>query len=112
MLGGCHHKIGDKETGNTDSIKASLVYSFEKFDYIGTVNPSIAAIGWHVFEGLYNINPLNNETYSALAKNRPQQIDNLTYEVELRDDARFSNNAKVMAGDVINYILGDLEIFL
>lgn len=101
VLSGCNHKIGDKQTGNTDSIKVAVVDYFDKFDYAGTVNPTIAAIGWHIFEGLYDINPRTNETYPALAKGKPKKIDDLTYEIELRDDAKFSNDSKLMAGDVV-----------
>lgn len=101
VLSGCNHKIGDKQTGNTDSIKVAVVDYFDKFEYAGTTNPTIAAIGWHIFEGLYDISPRTNETYPALAKGKPQKIDDLTYEVELRDNAKFSNDAVLMAGDVV-----------
>lgn len=101
VLSGCNHKIGDKQTGNTDSIKVALVDYFDKFEYAGTTNPTIAAIGWHIFEGLYDINPRSNETYPALAKSKPNKIDDTTYEIEIRDNAKYSNDAIVMSGDVV-----------
>lgn len=106
LLGGCNHKIGGKQVGNSDAIRVAMVESFDKFDYIGAANPTIVSIGRHIFEGLYDINPFTNETYPALASDYPVKIDDLTYEISLREDAKYSNNAKVMAGDIINSFNG------
>lgn len=99
---GCNHKIGDKGSGNKDAIKTAVVDNFSNFDFLGSVNPTVSAISWHIFEGLYNINPLNNEIYPALADGEPEKIDDLTYAISIRDNAKFSNDAKIMAGDVVN----------
>lgn len=101
VLSGCNHKIGDQQSGNSDAIKCMLVDYFDKFEYAGTNNPTIASVGWHIFEGLYDINIRSNETYPALATSKPAKVDDLTYEVTLRKDAKYSNDSKVMAGDVI-----------
>lgn len=106
ILGGCNHKIGSKQVGNEDAIRVAMVDYFDKFDYIGAANPTVVSIGRHIFEGLYDINPYTNEAYPALASDFPQKIDDLTYEITLRDNARYSNDSKVMAGDVINSFNG------
>ena len=104
ILGGCNHRIGGQAVDAGEAIKVAMVDYFDKFDYIGAANPTIVSIGWHIFEGLYDINPYTNETYPALADESPKKIDDLTYEITLRDDAKYNNDAKVMAGDIINSI--------
>lgn len=104
VLGGCNHKVGGKQVAQGDAIKVAMVDYFDKFDYIGAANPTIVSIGWHIFEGLYDINPYTNETYPALADDDPEKIDDLTYEISIREGAKYSNDAKVMAGDIINSI--------
>lgn len=102
FLSGCNHKIGDKEVGFTDSIKVALVDHFDKLDYVGSVNPTVVSIGWHIYEGLYDLNPQTNEVYPALAIGEPVKLDDTTYEIELRKDAKFSNDSIIMPGDIIN----------
>ncbi len=101
-LTGCNHRIGGEAVDASEAIHVSMVDYFDKFDYTGAANPTIVSIGWHIFEGLYDINPVTNEIYPALATDFPTKIDDKTYEITLRDNAKFSNDAKVMAGDIIN----------
>ena len=101
-LSGCNHRIGGEAMDQSDAIRVTMVDYFDKFDFIGAANPTIVSIGWHILEGLYDNNPLTNEIYPAIATDFPTKIDDLTYEITLRDNAKFSNDAKVMAGDIIN----------
>lgn len=101
LLGGCSNIGSRRKVQLGEPIKVSLKDYFSSFDYVGTANPTLAAIGWHIFEGLYEINPVTNETYPALAKDWPKRVDSLTCEIEIRDDAKFSNGSLVLPGDVI-----------
>ena len=105
-LSGCNHRIGGDKVTDADPITVGMVDYFDNFDYIGAANPTIVSIGWHIYEALYDINPYTNETYPALATDKPVKIDDLTYEINLREGAKYSNNSKVMAGDVINSFNG------
>lgn len=104
VLGGCNHKVGGQAVNAGEAIKVAMVDYFDKFDFVGAANPTIVSIGWHILEGLYDINPYTNETYPALADDSPVKIDDTTYEITLRENAKYSNDAKVMAGDIINSI--------
>ncbi|MDO5427213.1 MAG: ABC transporter substrate-binding protein [Coriobacteriia bacterium] len=104
VLGGCNHRVGGQAVNAGEAIKVAMVDYFDKFDFVGAANPTIVSIGWHILEGLYDINPYTNETYPALAEDSPDKIDDLTYEITLRENAKYSNDAKVMAGDIINSI--------
>ena len=62
VLGGCNHKIGGQAVNAGEAIKVAMVDYFDKFDFVGAANPTIVSIGWHILEGLYDINPYTNET--------------------------------------------------
>ena len=78
-LSGCNHRIGGEPLDQSEAIRVTMVDYFDTFDYIGAANPTIVSIGWHIFEGLYDINPITNEIYPAIAKDMPTKIDDLTY---------------------------------
>ncbi len=59
------------------------------------------AATWHVFEGLYDLDLHDYTTYKALAADEPVKVDDLNYEVTLRDGAKFSNGEPVVAADVV-----------
>ena len=100
-LTGCNHYIGTKEARNEDAIKAMMVDSFSDFSYLGTANPTIASIGWHIFEALYDIDPVTNKVYPALAADWSTDYGPYVSDIKIREDAKFSNGSLVLAGDVV-----------
>lgn len=61
------------------------------------------AANWHTMEGLFEIMPTEDRTcYAALSKDsEPVKVDEITYEVTLRDGAKFHNGEDVTAEDVV-----------
>ena len=83
-------------------IEAGISYSLN-----GSFDPMIAsgavtvAANWHVFEGLVDLDPVTKEPYPALAADLPTQVDDTTYEIDLREGATFQNGDPVTAEDVV-----------
>ncbi|MBV7363989.1 ABC transporter substrate-binding protein [Actinomycetaceae bacterium TAE3-ERU4] len=59
------------------------------------------SVNWHIFEGLMEINPDTGEIYPALAAQSPNKINDTTYRITLRENARFSDSTPVTADDVV-----------
>lgn len=56
---------------------------------------------WHIFEGLTELDLITREPYAALGSDLPTMVDDTTYEVTLREDAKFSDGTAVTADDVV-----------
>lgn len=88
----------------TPTIKAAISYELgtNGFDPMTTTAALTVAANWHTMEGLTEILPSGKrEVYAALGKELPKKVDDLTYEVALRDGATFHNGAPVTADDVV-----------
>jgi peptide/nickel transport system substrate-binding protein len=83
-------------------IEAGISYALS-----GSFDPMIAsgavtvAANWHIFEGLVDLDPVTKEPYAALAADLPTQVDDTTYDVDLREGATFQNGEPVTADDVV-----------
>ncbi|MBK7820888.1 MAG: ABC transporter substrate-binding protein [Tessaracoccus sp.] len=71
------------------------------YDPMTTTSALTVAANWHTLEGLTELDPASRETYAALGKELPKQIDDKTYEVTLRDGAVFHDGTQVTADDVV-----------
>ena len=74
----------------TPTIKAAISYELgtNGFDPMTTTSALTVAANWHTMEGLTEILPSGDRSvYAALGKELPKKIDDLTYEVVLRDGA-------------------------
>ncbi len=87
---------------NTDlSIEAGISYSLSTgFDPMSSSGATPLAANLHIFEGLVELHPATREPYNALAKEDPKKIDDLTYQVTIRDGAKFHNGSPVTTEDV------------
>lgn len=88
----------------TPTIKAAISYELgtNGFDPMTTTAALTVAANWHTMEGLTEILPSGKrEVYAALGKELPKKVDDLTYEVTLRDGATFHNGTPVTADDVV-----------
>ena len=106
VLAGCGAGAAtDNGTGDIDPdaiIEAGISYALS-----GSFDPMIAsgavtvAANWHIFEGLVDLDPATREAYPALAADFPTQVDDTTYEIDLREGATFQNGDPVTVDDVI-----------
>ncbi|MFX0539275.1 ABC transporter substrate-binding protein [Ornithinimicrobium sp. Y1847] len=83
-------------------IEAGISYSLGgSFDPMMASGAVTLAANWHTMEGLVDLDPVTREPYAALAADMPEQIDDTTYEVTLRDGAVFHDGTQVTADDVV-----------
>ncbi len=86
------------------TITASISYELgtNGYDPMTTSSALTLAANRHTMEGLTEIlSSGNREVYAALGKDLPKKIDDLTYEVTLRDKAVFHNGSPVTTDDVV-----------
>lgn len=96
-----------KDTTNTGavnkdlSIEAGISYSLSTgFDPMSSSGATPMAANLHIFEGLVELHPATREPYNALAKEDPKKVDDLTYQVTIRDGAKFHDGTPVTTEDV------------
>ncbi|SEE81550.1 peptide/nickel transport system substrate-binding protein [Arthrobacter alpinus] len=83
------------------SIEAGISYSLSTgFDPMSSSGATPLAANLHIFEGLVELHPATREPYNALAKEDPKKIDDLTYQVTIRDGAKFHDGTPVTTEDV------------
>ena len=94
---------GSKAANKDGVITAGISYELgtNGYDPATTSSALTIAANWHTMEGLTDIHPATREVYAALAAEMPKKIDDTTYEVKLRKDAKFSNGSAVTAEDVV-----------
>lgn len=109
-LSACGTRPGDRASGAAGTanangtITAAISYELgtNGFDPMTTSAALTLAANWHTMEGLTEILPSGNrEVYAALAKELPKKVDDTTYEVALRDNAKFHNGNAVTVDDVV-----------
>ena len=99
------------EGGSSDSIETTLAFALSSgFDPDNASSAVATAANQHIFEGLIDLDPVTREPYLALAKAEPvASEDGLTWTVELRDGAKFSDGTAVTAEDVAHSFTRVLE---
>ncbi len=113
-LAGCSSSSSSSSSAaatSTDAateITAALANKLSNNNPIGMNGGSATGIAatWHVFESLYDLDVHDYTTYNALAADKPNIIDDLHYEVTLRDGAKFSDGTDVVAADVVKAFEG------
>lgn len=92
-----------KESGGTTGggvITAGSAYAPSSYDPYSTGSAVLLGTNWHVIEGLYGIDYHDYSTFNELATGDPKQIDDTTFEVTIRDGAKYSDGTDVVAEDV------------
>lgn len=83
-------------------IEAGISYSLSTgFDPLSSSGATPLAANLHVYEGLVELHPATREPYNALAAADPKMVNPTTYQVTLRDAAKFHNGTPVTAEDVV-----------
>lgn len=90
------------QSGVARTLTAAVAYEGSDPNPIGTSSGVFLAAGWHVFEGLYELNMHTYRAECGLAADAPVQIDDLEYEVTLREDTVFSGGSPLTSADVVN----------
>lgn len=90
------------QSGVARTLTAAVAYEGSDPNPIGTSSGVFLAAGWHVFEGLYELNMHTYRAECGLAADAPVQIDDLEYEVTLREDTVFSDGSPLTSVDVVN----------
>ncbi|MED7924574.1 ABC transporter substrate-binding protein [Nonomuraea sp. LP-02] len=84
-----------------DTIEAGISYALSTgFDPMTSSGATPVAANMHVFEALFDLDPVTRESYAALAVGEPQQVDDTTVKIALRDGATFHDGSPVTAADV------------
>lgn len=106
--GGSGNGGGSAETGSAGAegggtIMAGSAYAASSFDPTKTGSAIGLAANWHVLEGLYGIDFHDYSIHKELAtEDEPKKIDDTTFEVTIRDGAKYSDGSDVKAADVVN----------
>ncbi|WP_454697326.1 ABC transporter substrate-binding protein [Arthrobacter humicola] len=82
-------------------IEAGISYALSTgFDPLSSSGATPMAANLHIFEGLIELHPATREPYNALAAADPKKVNDTTYQVTIRDGAKFHNGAPVTTEDV------------
>lgn len=102
-LGACGGGGSKKKTKTDGTITAGISYELgtNGYDPMTTTAALTIAANWHTLEGLTELDPKTRECYAALGKGLPTKVDDTTYEVVLRDGAKFSDGTDVTIEDVV-----------
>ena len=83
------------------SIEAGISYSLSTgFDPMSSSGATPMAANLHIFEGLTELHPATREPYNALAAADPKKVNDTTYQVTIRDGAKFHDGTPVTTEDV------------
>lgn len=100
-LAGCNSKKVTNDPKWNGDIIANISYETTDLCPIGASNALTLSCAWHTYEGLYNIDYHDYSIYNGLAAKEPEKIDDLTYQVVLRDEAKYSDGSLVKPEDVV-----------
>lgn len=103
--GGSTQSSSDSTSGGTEgggTITAGTAYSTQNYNPATTSSALALGTNWQVVEGLYGMDYHDYSTFNELASGDPSQVDETTYEITLRDGAKFSDGNAVTADDVVN----------
>lgn len=82
-------------------IEAGISYSLSTgFDPLSSSGATPLAANLHMFEGLVELHPATREPYNALAAADPKKVNDTTYQVTIREGAKFHNGSPVTTEDV------------
>ena len=94
--------LSTAESGVADTLTAAVAYEDGTPNPIGCASGLFLAANWHVFEGLYELDMHTYRAELGLAAADPVQIDDLAFEVTLREGTVFSDDSPLTVDDVVN----------
>jgi peptide/nickel transport system substrate-binding protein len=95
--------VGTTAGGGTATANAigGFSHGFREMDPHVGVDVTTYTVGWHVHEGLMDLNPVTREVELGLAAADPEEIRPNVFHVRLRDGATFHDGTPVRASDVV-----------
>ncbi|MFI2564425.1 ABC transporter substrate-binding protein [Paenarthrobacter sp. NPDC018779] len=82
-------------------IEAGISYALSTgFDPLSSSGATPMAANLHIFEGLIELHPATRQPYNALAASDPKKVNDTTYQVTIRDGAKFHDGSPVTTEDV------------
>ncbi|MFL6118271.1 ABC transporter substrate-binding protein [Actinophytocola sp.] len=102
-LAACGGPASTNATGSTaDSITAVVGYgNNQTWDPLQTASAFSMAAILHTYESLVEGDPITREPYAGLARELPEDVSGTTFEVVLRDGAKWHDGQPVTADDVV-----------
>lgn len=102
-LAACGGPASTNATGSTvDSITAVIGYgNNQTWDPLQTASAFSMAAILHSYESLVEGDPISREPYAGLAKELPKDVTGTSFEVVLRDGAKWHDGQAVTADDVV-----------
>jgi peptide/nickel transport system substrate-binding protein len=83
------------------TIEAGISYALSTgFDPLSSSGATPMAANLHIFEGLIELHPATRQPYNALAATDPKKVNDTTYQVTIRDGAKFHDGSLVTTEDV------------
>ena len=85
------------------TIEAGIAYPLSTgFDPMTSSGASPYAANLHIFEGLVDLHPATREPYLAFSRKEPEQVDETTWRITLREGATFHDGA---TGHHLKYVV-------
>ncbi|WP_043805796.1 ABC transporter substrate-binding protein [Paenarthrobacter aurescens] len=82
-------------------IEAGISYALSTgFDPLSSSGATPMAANLHIFEGLLELHPATRQPYNALAASDPKKVNDTTYQVTIREGAKFHDGSPVTTEDV------------
>ncbi|HEX6357951.1 ABC transporter substrate-binding protein [Actinophytocola sp.] len=102
-LAACGGPASTNATGNTvDSITAVIGYgNNQTWDPLQSASAFSVAAFLHTYESLVEGDPISRESYAGLAKELPKDVTGTSFDVVLRDGAKWHDGQPVTADDVV-----------
>lgn len=93
---------GDDAAATTGggTIAAGSAYAPSDYSPISTSSAFCLGANWHVLEGLYGVDYHDYTTFPELATGDPEQVDETTYTITIREGAKFSDGNPVTTEDI------------
>ncbi|MET3175105.1 UNVERIFIED_ORG: peptide/nickel transport system substrate-binding protein [Arthrobacter sp. UYCu721] len=83
------------------TIEAGISYALSTgFDPLSSSGATPMAANLHIFEGLIELHPATRVPYNALAASDPKKVNDTTYQVTIREGAKFHDGTPVTTEDV------------
>ncbi|WP_248763234.1 ABC transporter substrate-binding protein [Pseudarthrobacter sp. SSS035] len=83
------------------TIEAGISYALSTgFDPLSSSGATPMAANLHIFEGLIELHPATRQPYNALAAADPKKVNDTTYQVTIREGAKFHDGTPVTTEDV------------
>ena len=87
-------------TSGGGTISAGSAYAPSDYSPLSTSSAFCIGANWHVLEGLYGIDYHDYSAFPELATGDPEQVDDTTFTITIREGAAFSNGDPVTTEDI------------